>query len=129
MEEFLIISLGTKERFAVPLSKVARVVHGFEVTTMPGTPRGLKGMTSIDGSLYGVIDLTETFDIQSATEPKHGLLVEMEHKCVLEVCAVETIVAALPRPIPDNDTVEAGFHLEGSPIFILNLEKIRRRFF
>jgi len=49
------------QRFVVPLDQVLEVLHCPPVTPVPGTKNWLRGVTSVRGSLYTVVDLPQFF--------------------------------------------------------------------
>lgn len=74
----LVFAVGP-ERFALPLTQVREVIATQPVTSLPGSPGWLVGLTNLRGELVPVVDLTRLLDLPpSDTEPAHLVVVETD---------------------------------------------------
>lgn len=87
-EQFLVFTLD-KQRCALRLSKVERVLRAVEVTTLPGAnlPPSVRGVVNVHGTVLPVFELRESKILQAVEESDQMILVALrDEKRALILC-------------------------------------------
>ena len=126
-QPLVVFHLG-RQRLALPLLSVERVVPAVEVTPLPEAPRGVLGIINVQGQILPVIDIRRRFGAaERELEPNdHFLLVStVGRRIALVAEAVQGVVAPaaeatvlLEDAFPDAEDVVRLVKLEGEPVLI-----------
>jgi len=126
IRQFLVFRLGGEE-FGLPISAVDEVALAPEkITSLPKTPKFLKGVINLRGEVLPVIDQRRRFDLPEDESLRRRLLVmrSQRHRAGLLVDSISGVVSA------SEDEIAPAPQLAGEQASmveaVLNLEAARR---
>jgi purine-binding chemotaxis protein CheW len=137
LEKFVLFSLGPST-FAVPTRNVREVERAPEVTTVPGVPSWLRGVTNLRGDILSVVDLRAFFAVPADEEARRMLVVASDSGEVVTALLVDAVrgmtrlTAADRRPataVSDERIapfVDGLAELDGRLVTVLDLDRILR---
>lgn len=88
-----------EERFALAVNAVAQVIPLGKLTSVPGAPPELVGVTAIKGEVLAVFDLARVLGLAGRDEPPAGYVLILKHadaRVGLLVSGVDQIAAGEP---------------------------------
>lgn len=75
-QERIVVFTLDAQRYGIPLTAVDRVVRMVEITSIPGTPRPVRGVINVQGEIVPVVDLRQRFSLpERAIDPADQLLI------------------------------------------------------
>jgi purine-binding chemotaxis protein CheW len=108
--QFVVFSLGDEE-FGVDIEQVSEIVRSGRFSPIPDSPKFIRGLTNVRGTIIAVIDLKKRFVLreENDVEGKH-IIITREQKNLLgilvdEVTEVLRVAQKEIRPAPGMTTV------------------------
>ncbi len=77
--KYLTFDLG-KEEYCIGILKVREIIGLLEITAVPHTPRHIKGVINLRGSVIPVIDLRAKFDMETRKYDERTCIIVVEVK-------------------------------------------------
>jgi chemotaxis signal transduction protein len=101
-EMLLIVRLGGR-RFAIPLAAIGRILPMAALTPLPGAPRGIAGVLSLQGTALPVVDPRPRLDVDrvSPQPGQHLVAIVARTRYLLWIDRAEEILAAPTAAIGD----------------------------
>lgn len=123
------------ETFAVPITRVRRLVRDADVVPLPGAPGHLLGVVNVRGELITVYDLPALFGYPAVTHAGAGIVVikGAEFEAGLAVTEIgglmhldESTVGAPPSRLPAavREMVQGTTSHEGKPLLFPDLDAL-----
>lgn len=137
--KYLTFTLGHEE-YGIPIQKVKEIIGMMEITSIPKTPRFIKGVINLRGKIIPIMDLRLKFEMEEKiyTERTCVIVVDIQLEGVrrqmgIAVDAVSEVVNIQPaeiEPPPEYGThLNTGFltgmgKVRGKVILLLEIERI-----
>jgi chemotaxis signal transduction protein len=128
LERLLILRLGAL-RLAVYSEQILTTCDWIVPTQLPFSPEPVKGIISIDGRMFTVLEIGKLFGEDSAAERKLIVAFRGDEQLALTVDSLETElevnasdIASVPQHEPR--TVRGVLHLNGDQIQVLDVNEL-----
>lgn len=113
----LSVKVGS-ERCALPISAIANVYEGLNITRVPGVPSGVAGITNVHGRLVLVLDLKTLLNVPGLDSDSHVLVTLVDDDLDLAllvdgVSDIETIPSAALSLTPPTVDLHRTGHIVG----------------
>jgi len=133
----LLVSVG-KERLALPIRNINRLVRDVDVIPLPGAPQNLMGVMNLRGDLVAVYDLPTMFGGHDSEDRKEDIVVMkgLAFEAGIAVSAVGTLVAlkddnlgSVPSTVPASlkSVLRGTTYLSGELLLFLDLDQLFAR--
>ncbi|MBU0909949.1 MAG: chemotaxis protein CheW [Proteobacteria bacterium] len=109
--KYLTFDLG-KEEYCIGILKVREIIGLMEITAVPHTPRYIKGVINLRGSVIPVLDLRSKFDMEAKEYTERTCIIVVEVQGETETVLVGMIVDSVSEVL---NIVEA--EIEPPPTF------------
>jgi purine-binding chemotaxis protein CheW len=139
MKSYLTFKLA-HETFAIPVSKVIKILEMQKVTEFPGAPSFMKGVINLRGDVLPIIDAREKFGMKAGEYDSRTCILVLEAKsesdqmhigaivdCVLDVISYqddEIKMAPTPGSHYPSEVVNGVMKKDEDFIMILNVDHI-----
>ena len=128
----VVFRIGERD-FAIGVTAVERVVRAVEITTLPGAPRGVRGIINLQGRIVPVFDLWSRFG-QPGRELRasdHLLIAHTHWRTV--ALLVDAVTSVVPQSevqvtlaaeiLPDLECVSGVMKLAGGLVLVHDVER------
>lgn len=124
--KYLIFTLGNEE-YGISILKVKEIVGMVPITSMPHTPKYVKGVINLRGTIYPVIDLRQKFGMSAVIDTERTSIIMVEIANRYHKMLTGIIVDSVSEVISiKNENIEAtpGFGADLNMEFILGIAKL-----
>lgn len=116
--QFVAFALGG-QRYAIDIMAVREIRISNPITSLPGAPDYIRGVTNLRGTIIPVMDLRLRFGLAGHPNPAAGVVIvaalngKLTGLLVDEVCDILSPPAGAVNPIPDADPGHASPYFAG----------------